>query len=56
MYPNQVFTGVILERSMAAVGNVSGLSGKTVDMTGVIQMHEGKPEMIITSRDQIRTK
>jgi DNA/RNA endonuclease YhcR with UshA esterase domain len=55
-YPNQTFTGVIFERSMAAVGDVSGLTGKTVDITGTIQMYQGKPEMIVTSRDQIRPK
>src|SRR5580658_8049020 len=56
MYPNQTFTGVIFERSAAAVGDVRGLTGKTVDITGTIQMYEGKPELIITSRDQIRAK
>jgi DNA/RNA endonuclease YhcR with UshA esterase domain len=55
-YPNQTFTAVIFERSAAVVGDVSGLTGKTVDITGTIQMYEGKPEMIITSRDQIRAK
>ena len=55
-YPNQTFTAVIFERSMAAVGDVSGLTGKTVDITGAIQMYQGKPEVIITSRGQIRAK
>jgi DNA/RNA endonuclease YhcR with UshA esterase domain len=55
-YPNQTFTAVIFERSAAVVGDVSGLTGKTVDITGTIQMYEGKPEVIITSRDQIRAK
>ena len=41
---------------MATVGDVSGLTGKTVDITGTIQMYEGKPEMMITTRDQIRAK
>jgi exonuclease VII large subunit len=55
-YPNQAFTGVIFQRSMAAVGDVKGLTGRTVDMTGTIQIFDGKPEMIITARDQIRPK
>ena len=56
MYPNQTFTAVIFAPNMAAVGDVSGLAGKTVDLTGTVQMYAGRPEMIITSRGQIRTK
>ena len=56
MFPNQAFTAVIFAASIAAVGDVSGLAGKTVDLTGTAQMYEGKPEMIITSRGQIRAK
>jgi DNA/RNA endonuclease YhcR with UshA esterase domain len=55
-YPNQTFTAVIFQRSMAAVGDVGGLTGKTVDITGTIQTYEGKPEIIVTSRDQIRAR
>jgi hypothetical protein len=36
-YPNQIFTAVIFAPSMAAVGDVSGLTGKTIDVTGTIQ-------------------
>ena len=39
-----------------AVGDVSGLTGKTVDITGTVQVYQGKPEMIITSRGQIRAR
>jgi hypothetical protein len=56
MYPNQAFTAVIPQRSMAAVGDVSGLRGRTVDITGTIEMYEGKPGVFITSRAQIRVK
>jgi DNA/RNA endonuclease YhcR with UshA esterase domain len=35
---------------------VSGLAGKTVDITGTIQVYQGKPEVIVTSRAQIRVK
>jgi len=55
-YPNQAFTAVIFAASMSAVGDVSGLTGKTVDVTGTIQMYGGKPEVIITSRAQIRAR
>lgn len=55
-YPNEAFTAVVFERSMSAVGDVSGLAGKTVDITGVIQMYEGRPEIIVSSRGQIIVK
>jgi DNA/RNA endonuclease YhcR with UshA esterase domain len=55
-YPNQIFTAVIFAPNMAAVGDVSGLTGKTVDLTGTIQSYQGKPEVIITSRAQIKVK
>jgi DNA/RNA endonuclease YhcR with UshA esterase domain len=56
MYPNQTFTAVIFANAMPAVGDVSGLTGKTVDVTGAIQTYQGKPEVIIASRAQIRVK
>ena len=55
-YPNQAFTAVIFAPSMATVGDVSSLTRKIVDITGEIQIFEGKPEVIITSRAQIRLK
>jgi hypothetical protein len=56
VYPNQTLTVVIFEPSMSAVGDVSGLTSKTVDITGTIQMYQGKPEVIVTSREQIKVK
>jgi hypothetical protein len=55
-YPNQAFTGVIFSENSAAVGDVSGLTGKTIDLTGTIQMYRGKPEIILRSADQIRAR
>jgi len=39
---------------VATVGDVSGLVGKTVDVTGTLQTFEGAPEIVVTKRDQIR--
>lgn len=52
-YPNQVFTGVIFARDMATVGDVSDLDGKTVDIKGLVRMYRGRPEIVISSRNQI---
>ncbi len=53
-YPNNLFTGVILKDDAAKVGDVSGLTGKTVDITGTIKEYKGKPEIVVKSPDQIK--
>jgi DNA/RNA endonuclease YhcR with UshA esterase domain len=53
VYPDQPFSAVIFEDDMANVGDVSDLEGKTVDVTGTIQMYHGHPEIIVSSRSQI---
>jgi hypothetical protein len=40
---------------MSAVGDVSRLTGETVDITGTLQTYQGKPEVVVISRGQIRT-
>lgn len=55
-YPNNAFTAVVFARNIGVVGDVSGLAGKTVDVTGTIQMYEGRPEIVVSSRDQIQVK
>jgi DNA/RNA endonuclease YhcR with UshA esterase domain len=55
-YPNRTFTAVIFAPSLAAVGDVSGLTGKTVDITGTVQMYQGRPEVIVNSRAQIKVR
>ena len=53
-YPNNQFAGVIFADDANKVGDVSGLTGKTVDLTGTVQMYRGKPEIILKSADQIK--
>jgi DNA/RNA endonuclease YhcR with UshA esterase domain len=55
-YPANIFSGVIFASDMEIVGNVSDLAGKTVDIQGVIRMYRGKPEIIISSRDQVKVR
>ncbi|HTV30861.1 MAG TPA: hypothetical protein VMF32_24195 [Xanthobacteraceae bacterium] len=52
-YPNNAFTAVIFARNMADVGDVSSLTGKTIDTTGKVGTYAGRPEIIVTSRSQI---
>jgi len=53
-YPNNIFTGVIFKGDAAAVGDVSGLTSKKVDITGTIELYKSKPEIIVKSPDQIK--
>lgn len=56
IYPNNAFTGVIFARDMAAVGDVSAFAGRTVDISGTVQLYRNRPEIIIRSASQIRAK
>jgi DNA/RNA endonuclease YhcR with UshA esterase domain len=53
-YPNQTFTGWIPAGTpLVSDPSLQELQGKTVKITGVIELYHGKPEIKITSNDQI---
>jgi DNA/RNA endonuclease YhcR with UshA esterase domain len=53
-YPNQTFTGWIPAGTpLVSDPSLQELQGKTVKITGVIELYHGKPEIKITSKDQI---
>jgi len=49
---SETVEGVVSEVHTARSGKATG---KTVDVTGVIKEYQGRPEVIVTSRSQIRT-
>jgi len=53
-YPNEEFTGVIFTSDAGAFSDVDAYEGKTVDITGTVQLYRGRPEIILTSPSQIR--
>jgi DNA/RNA endonuclease YhcR with UshA esterase domain len=55
-YPNQCFTGFIPSGSAAQFPNAQQYDGKTVGVTGKIQLYKGKPEIIVNSPSQITMK
>ena len=55
-YPNQAFTAFIPAGSAAQFPNAQQYDGKTVAVTGKIQLYKGKPEIIVNSPSQIGTK
>jgi RecJ-like exonuclease len=54
-YPNQTFAGFIAAGSKIATDQwIAGLQGKIIGITGKIELHQGKPEIKVTSTDQIK--
>jgi hypothetical protein len=54
-YPHQTFTGYVPAGSALAGGDSSlaALEGKRIKITGTIDLYKGKPEIKITSKDQL---
>jgi hypothetical protein len=55
-YPDNAFTRVIFASDMGTVGDVSDLAGKTVDINGEVREYRGKPEIAISSREQVKVR
>jgi len=55
-YPNQAFTAFIPAGSASQFPNAQQYDGKTVAVTGKIQLYKGKPEIIVNSPSQITVK
>jgi DNA/RNA endonuclease YhcR with UshA esterase domain len=54
-YPNQTFAGFIAAGSKIATDTwIAALQGKSIGITGTIELHRGKPEIEVMSRDQIK--
>ena len=54
-YPNQTFAGFIEAGSkVTADQRIDALQGKVVGITGTIELYQGKPEIKVTSTDQIK--
>jgi hypothetical protein len=52
-YPNQAFTAFIPSGSAGQFTNPQQYDGKTVSVSGKIQLYKGKPEIIVNSPSQI---
>jgi hypothetical protein len=55
-YPNQAFTAFIPSGSASQFTNAQQYDGKTVSVSGKIQLYKEKPEIIVTSPSQVVTK
>ena len=52
-YPDETFTAVVFADSVPSVGDLTGFEGQRVDVSGTVQMYRGRPEIIVSSREQI---
>jgi DNA/RNA endonuclease YhcR with UshA esterase domain len=55
-YPDNTFTAVIFAGDVAKFPNASALDGKTVAISGPVQLYQGRPEIILKSADQLKAK
>ena len=55
-YPDNDFTAVIFAADAAKFPNASTLDGKTVVISGQVQLYQGRPEIILKSADQLKAK
>ena len=54
-YPNQTFAGFIAAgSSLATDQRIATLQGKIIGITGTVELHDGKPEIKVTSASQIK--
>jgi DNA/RNA endonuclease YhcR with UshA esterase domain len=54
-YPNQTFAGFIAAGSKrGTVRWAATLQGKIISVTGTVELYKGKPEIQVTSADQIK--
>jgi tetratricopeptide (TPR) repeat protein len=55
-YPHQAFTAWVPSASAAQFPNPQQYEGQTVSVSGKITLYRGKPEIIVTSPSQIKTR
>jgi hypothetical protein len=55
-YPNQPFTAFIPAANASVGADVRTLEGKNVSVTGKIALYKGKPEIVVTAKEQIQEK
>ena len=55
-YPDNDFTAVIFAGDVAKFPNASALQGKTVAISGPVQLYRGRPEIVLKTADQLKAK
>lgn len=55
-YPHNAFTAVIFSEDAGKFPNVGSLSGRVVQVTGLVRLYKGKPEIILRSAGQLKAE
>jgi DNA/RNA endonuclease YhcR with UshA esterase domain len=55
-FPDNNFVAVIFADDAAKFPNAAALAGRTVTITGTVQLYQGKPEIILKSASQLKAK
>lgn len=53
-YPNHTFSVVIFPDALEEFGELNEYKGKEVEVSGLVSLYNGKPQIIISSQNQIR--
>ena len=54
LYPDNRFAAVIFVDDIGKFPGVKALEGKTVSISGPVQLYQGKPEIILKTADQLK--
>ncbi|MGH8151097.1 MAG: S1/P1 nuclease [Steroidobacteraceae bacterium] len=55
-YPENTFTAVIFAANAARFPDVAALGGRAVEITGMVRLYRGKPEIVLRSPEQLETE
>jgi hypothetical protein len=53
-FPDNTFAAVIFAADLAKFPDAKALKGKTVAISGPVQLYQGKPEIILKTADQLK--
>ena len=53
-FPDQVFTAVIRQGDFAEFADVEKVEGKKVEVDGKVELFKGRPQIVLTKRNQLR--
>lgn len=55
-YPHNAFTAVIFSEDVGKFPDVGALSGRVVEIAGLIRLYKGKPEIILSTASQLKAE
>lgn len=56
LYPDNRFAAVIFVDDAGKFPGIKALEGKTVTVSGPVQLYQGRPEIVLRSADQLKSR